>query len=80
MAIHKVESGYVISSGGTWRTGVYDSLRAARYAFRFPDATLAQLQKSANQRAGGTGGVITMADLQEARRQSNPLTPVESRS
>lgn len=62
--IHKVDPGWVISSGGTWLPGCYDSERAARYAFRFKDAELQRLQDSVNP-----GGIITFDMLQRLRQQ-----------
>ena len=38
--IHKVEDHYVISSRQVWLPGAYDTERAAKYAFRFPDEIL----------------------------------------
>lgn len=61
--IHSVEDGFVISSGGSWRTGVYEDERTAKYAFRFTDAELYRLQQAANARNGGRGGIITYDDL-----------------
>jgi hypothetical protein len=66
--IHKLESspGYVISSRQVWLPGIYDSERAARYAFRFDDPTLAAL----NDRIchiKGENRLITMDDLRGAR-------------
>lgn len=63
MTINKIMNGYVISSRGCWLPGVYDSERAAKYAFRFPAEALQKLQDSVNP-----GGVITFAMLQEAAR------------
>lgn len=57
---------YVISSGGSWIDGVYDSYRAANYAFRFPDEELRKLQNSINP-----NGVITFKMLQELRKHIN---------
>lgn len=37
---------YVISAYGVWLPGVYDTERAARYAFRFGDGQLRRLQDS----------------------------------
>jgi hypothetical protein len=48
--ICKQGNGYVISSGGVWLPGAYDSERAARYAFRFPDEDLQRLQSEVNAR------------------------------
>lgn len=61
--IRKTPDGlYVISSHMVWRPGVYDSERAARYAFRFNDSDLQSLQQSVNP-----GGVITFEMLKGLR-------------
>lgn len=68
MAVKRTESGeFVVSSRGVWLPGCYESERAAKYALRFDELTLHGLQKAANKRNGGTGGVITFEDLQAAR-------------
>lgn len=59
---------YVPVSGGTYLPGRYDSYRAARYAFRFKNTPLYALQERKNVENGGTGGVITFADLQAAHK------------
>lgn len=50
--IHRLDSKYgprfVISSRQVAIPGCYDSERAARYAFRFPDAELQRLQDAIN--------------------------------
>lgn len=61
--IREVEGEFVISSGGVWLPGCYESERAARYAFRFPNATLRRLQETVNP-----GGVITFQMLQDERK------------
>ena len=67
MAIHKVEGGYVISSGGVWLPGAYEDERTARYAFRLSDDVLQHLQDEANDRMpDGTGGTITWGDVARA--------------
>lgn len=63
--IYRVDDGYVISSRGMWLNGNYDSERAAKYAFRFPDATLSRLEKEINQAQQRS---ITFEDLQAARK------------
>lgn len=60
---------YCISSRRVWLPGSYADERAARYAFRLDNATLDRLQKEANARKGGPGGVITYADLRAAGRR-----------
>ena len=60
--IYKTENGYVISSGHVWIPGAYDSERAAKYAFRFPDKELQELQNKKNPT------LITFKDLQELRK------------
>jgi hypothetical protein len=59
--IHKTDAGYVISAHRVWRPGVYDSERAARYAFRFTDEVLQRAQDSAE------GGVITYEMLRKLK-------------
>lgn len=68
--IHKVGDHFCIASRQMWRPGVYDSERTARWAFRFKDEVLSRLQDEANDRNGGTGGVITREDLERAREES----------
>ena len=41
--IQKTGNIFVISSGGMWLTGCYDSKRAATYAFSFSDGELSSL-------------------------------------
>lgn len=65
--IYKIDGGFVISSKGTWLPGSYDSERTARYAFRFKDAELHELQTRKNVEAGGIGGAITFKDLKALR-------------
>jgi hypothetical protein len=64
MAIFPVNGHFVISSGGTWIPGAYEDERTAKYAFRFPDQVLRELQESVNP-----NGVITFTMLQEERRK-----------
>ena len=64
--IHKTPNGnYVASSSQVWKAGIYDSARAARYCFQFPDSELKALQDRKNK----ANAVITFEDLQELRRQ-----------
>ena len=68
MAIHRVKNVFVISSHQVWMPGAYDTERTARYAFRFKDRELQQLQDEANKRNGGFDGVITMDDLKKLKK------------
>ena len=70
MAIFKVKEGtYVIGSGGVWLPGIYESERAARYAFRFPDDQLRKLQDKINEKEPiEDKRVIAFAMLQELRK------------
>lgn len=68
MAIYKVDDGYVISSHDVWMPGVYSTERAAKYAFRFSDKVLYELQESVNP-----DGIITFEMLQEQRRKSKEM-------
>lgn len=72
MAVHKVEGAYVISSRHCWLPGCYESERAAKYAFRFPDEVLRTLQESVNP-----GGVITFAMLQDAKKNRKEEGEIE---
>lgn len=64
--IYKTPNGnYVASSNQVWKAGIYDSERAARYCFQFPDSELKALQDRKNKEYA----VITFEDLQELRRQ-----------
>lgn len=74
--IYEARNGtFTISSRRVWLPGVYESRRAARYAFRLPDQTLQRLQDEANAWAGGTGGVITFERLLPlATPSSRPYT------
>lgn len=65
--IHQVGDVFVISSRELWLPGAYESERAARYAFRFPDAVLQKLQDEANKRLER---VITFKDLQKQRHET----------
>lgn len=58
--------GYVISSRSMWLPGVYETERAARYAFRFPVAALQQLTERICWQ-DGEDRAITWADLRAAR-------------
>lgn len=62
--IYALESGsFVASEHGTWIPGSFDTLAAARAAFKVSNARLQALQDRANARAGGVGGTITLEDL-----------------
>ena len=65
--IYKTDDGsYVISSGGMWLSGAYEDERAAKYAFRFNDADLRNLQEEKNK----TTSIITFKDLQELKKSN----------
>lgn len=59
--IHEVNGQFVISAYGVWLPGVYDSERAARYAFRFDYETLKATRDAVEQ-------PITFETLQKVRR------------
>jgi hypothetical protein len=61
--IHKTHLGYVISASQVWLPGLYADERAAKYAFRFPDEALVELQGNDPSRA------ITFEELQEFQRE-----------
>lgn len=75
MAIHKTELGcYAIAAYGTWRPGVYESERTARYAFRFSDDQLRQLQNEVNAKeTDHNKRVITFAMLQKLRKNKEHI-------
>lgn len=75
MAIHKVNGCYVISSHDCWRPGSYDTEQTARYAFRFDDLVLIELQEKVNQNPDFDKRVITFEMLQAAK--SPPPQPFE---
>ncbi len=63
--IHRNYDGsYVISSRHVWLPGNYDTERAAKYAFRLPDAILARLRDEAHL----LDRLIRFEDLQQAAR------------
>lgn len=68
---------FSISSHGMWLPGCYASHGAANFAFRKSGADLEALQNRKNEEAGGTGGVITFADVQAlpplAKKRSDRL-------
>jgi hypothetical protein len=77
MAIHKTDNGtFVISSHHCWLPGIFEDERSARWAFRFPDEVLERLQREANVRAGGKGGVITHDDLKRVGRSSQAYNQI----
>lgn len=72
--IHQIPGKYgplfTIASGGMWLPGCYDSERAARYAFRFPDAALRRLQDRVNDaEPDHERRVISFEMLQELRKE-----------
>ena len=71
MAIHKIKDTgtFLISSYDTWRQGCYESERAARYAFSFPDEILKALQDKVNERPLENERTITFEMLQKARKE-----------
>ena len=63
--VRKVDNNFVISSGGTWLPGSYETERAAKYGFRFNTSDLQDLQDEKNK----TTKVITFEDLQNLRKK-----------
>lgn len=61
--IHEVKDGYVISSGGTWLPGKYESKKAARLAFKLTDDQLSDLASPCE--------IITHSQVLGALRVSN---------
>lgn len=66
--IHKVDDGYVISLNEQWLPGLYDSEKAAESAIDLPCDQLAELMGMANERAGGSGGLITSEDIAKMKK------------
>ena len=54
---------FCASSNNTWIPGIYADERAAKYAFRFSNQELQNLQNEKNK----TDGIITFSDLQILR-------------
>jgi len=68
--ISKVDNGFVISSGGLWLPGCYDSERAAKYAFKFSEEDLQALQNEVNAKEPDfEKRVITFEMLQAFAKQ-----------
>jgi hypothetical protein len=66
--IHECDDGtYCISSHRVWMPGVYESKKAARYAFQFDEAILRRLQNESGE------GVITLEALKMAKSESDAL-------
>ena len=66
--IYPVENGYVISSHHVWLPGVYDTEKAARYAFRFPNETLEALSNRICH-INGENRNITKDDLRKTQAE-----------
>ncbi len=67
--IHTTDTGdFVISSYDCWRPGCYDTERAAKYALRFIDEALLEMQEEANQ--ADKDRLITFERLQRYRREN----------
>lgn len=63
--IYPVDGGFVISSGGRWLPGIYDTERTARWAFRFSDRQLQDLNDRISHK-DGENRPITADDLRTA--------------
>jgi hypothetical protein len=73
--IHPDDDGtFTISSHAMWLPGIYDSERAARYAFRFSNETLQQLSDRICA-VHGENRAITTDDLKAARATQAPPPP-----
>jgi hypothetical protein len=64
--VHQVDNGFRVADQGVWLPGLYATENAARKAAQMPSETLQAIQDRKNEEAGGSGGVITGADLAEA--------------
>ena len=58
---------FCASSNNTWIPGIYADERAAKYAFRFSNQELQNLQNEKNK----SEGIITFSDLQKLRKTKN---------
>lgn len=71
--IRKLDNGVrVISSRGMWLPGSYDSDQSARYAFRFSDQVLQELQERICHK-DGENRAITMDDLRAAKSSAQAM-------
>jgi len=62
--VHKLLGNqFVISSGGAWLPGVYETEKAAHYAFQFDNTSLQKLQDRT------IGGAITSQMLKDFRNE-----------
>lgn len=65
--VYQINDSFVIADEGVWLPGSYSSLEAANKAHEIKHlenwGILQRLQDEANERAGGVGGDITLADL-----------------
>ena len=59
--IYKVDGGYVISSRRVWMPGIYECERAAKYASKFSDDVLSELNHRINIKEDRS---ISFKDLQ----------------
>lgn len=68
--IYKTSDGnYVISSRGVWLPGSYASEQAAKYAFRFSDRVIKDMQDIINECKSPEDRNITFEMLQAVRRK-----------
>jgi len=70
MAIHKIDGVFLISAYGIWKPGCYADERAAKYAYRFCDQDLNNLQNGVNP-----GGIITFKMLQDKAKSNKASKP-----
>jgi len=61
--IQEVDGRFVISSGGTWLPGSYESFEAAEYAFGFDADLLQRFQEAANKTPNPEERVIRLASM-----------------
>jgi hypothetical protein len=76
--IYEVNSHYVISSGGSWLPGSYDSERTARLAFRLSDATLQRIQDRVNANESIDDRTVTYDMVLASLRKQELLKPPKS--
>ena len=69
--IYKVKDVYVISSHEIWLPGRYDTEKTARYAFRFTDEQLQNLQENLNKSQPLEKRIITYEMLKNSKQQKH---------
>ncbi len=66
ISVYPANGAFVVAADEVWLPGCYATEKAAQTAAQMPPALLQELQNRKKEAAGGTGGVITDADLATA--------------